>query len=752
MLRTEKTQNAEHNAWCVVRTEKTQNAMRKRILIAVILLCLYGPGLDSAQGGEPVASDPSPVTRDSSDEQRTTRDEIRAIDFVGNRNYRDNVLVKKLGFKVGDYFDPILAEAYRETLSEFYRNKGFAFADVVLDSEKLKNKRVVYIIDEGPRVRITKVKFSGNKAIKASALKKAIKTKTRRWLVLPKYYVEEDVAEDVLRLQNIYYNRGYLDYSVEPRVDFTKGKSRAHITFEIEEGPVYMVRNIVFAGAEHFDKEKLRAGLKLKQGQAYNKRLADSHAKQLVKLYREQGYVDAEIEQRPQFIADVNLVNVLFDITEGGQFRIGRIDITGNEQTQDKVIRRVLDERDFSPGQLYNACLAPKAGGGKLEKEVQRTVLAEEVMIRPIAPISGEPGQKDVKVDIKEGRTGMIMLGGAVSSDAAIMGQLVYSQQNFDITDWPESFKDFITGNAFKGAGQSLRIAAEPGTEVSQYSIVFSNPYFRDKPVSLDVAGSSWSRGMESYDEQRIKGFVGFEKRLKNKWRKSIGIRCESVDVGGLDTDAPQEIIDVKGDNALVGVRFGIGKDLRDDIWYPSKGRWFNASYEQVAGDEIFGVASGTYRWYKTLYEDLAERKTVLALKLLGGVVLGDAQPFEKFYAGGTGTYGIRGFDYRGISPRGMQTNVTNPQRKDPVGSDWIFLANTEVTVPISSDNFAALFFLDSGAVDTGGYRASVGIGIQILVPQWFGPVPMRFELATPFMKDGEDKTQTFSFSVGRMF
>jgi len=374
------------------------------------------------------------------------------------------------------------------------------------------------------------------------------------------------------------------------------------------------------------------------------------------------------------------------------------------------------------------------------------------VVIRPVEPISGEPGQKDAKVDIKEGRTGMVMIGGAVSSDAEVMGQLVYSQQNFDITDWPESFKDFMTGKAFKGAGQSLRIAAEPGTEVSQYSITFTDPYFRDKPVSLDVAGSSWSRGRESYNEERIRGFVGFEKRLKNKWRKSIGIRCESVDVGSIDTDAPQEIIDVKGNSALIGVRLSIGRDLRDDIWYPSEGRWFNASYEQVAGDEVFGVASGTYRWYKTLYEDLAERKTVLAMKLLGGVVLGDAQPFEKFYAGGTGTYGIRGFDYRGISPRGMQTNVTNPQRKDPIGSEWIFLANSEVTVPIASDNFAALFFLDSGAVETGGYRASAGIGVQILVPQWFGPVPMRFELAAPFMKSSGDETRTFSFSVGRLF
>lgn len=67
-------------------------------------------------------------------------------------------------------------------------------------------------------------------------------------------------------------------------------------------------------------------------------------------------------------------------------------------------------------------------------------------------------------------------------------------------------------------------------------------------------------------------------------------------------------------------------------------------------------------------------------------------------------------------------------------------------------DEFAALFFVDSGTIDTGDYRVSVGTGIQILIPQWFGPVPMRFSIAAPVMKDKEDKTQVFNFSIGRLF
>ena len=678
---------------------------------------------------------------------------VRSIEFVNNRAFKDKTLRKKLDFDVGDYLDPILAEAYRRTLMEFYRGKGFAFVHVTLDKNKLQQGDVVYIIDEGPRVRVASVKFSGNKSIKTSALKNAIKTQTRSWFILPSHYIEERPIEDLTRLQNIYYERGFLDYKIDVKRIFSDGRAKVHITFEIEEGPVYTVGKIIPTGNKYFDSQKLLEGFKLKQGQAYNKQLADSHAKRILTLYQENGFSDTQVRQRPGFVRDTTVVNVEFNIIEGRQFRIGQVNITGNEQTQDKVIRRVLDEYDFTPGQLFNASLAPKQGGGKLEKYVQRMTLAEEVIISPAAPESGATDQKDINVDIKEGRTGLIMLSGGISSDSDIIGQLVWQQRNFDISDWPESFGDFITGQSFKGAGQSLRIAMNPGTQVSSYSVSFSEPYFRDKPTSLDVVGMSWTRWRESFNEQRTKGYFGFENRYKNKWRRNFGFRAENVEVFDLDYDAPEEIIDVKGNNTVLGAKFGFGRSVTDDIYTPSEGYTFNVSYEQATGDETFGILNGTFIWYGTLYEDLAERKTILATKLLAGTVFGPAQPFEKFYAGGVGIYGIRGFRYRGVSTRGLQTNVPpeTAEREDPIGSDWIFLANTEATVPLIGENFMALFFVDSGTIDTGHYRASAGAGLQIMIP-WLGPVPMRIGFASPFMKDDEDQTQLIFFQMGSLF
>jgi outer membrane protein assembly complex protein YaeT len=681
------------------------------------------------------------------------RNLVRSIAFVGNRAYRANALRQKLGFKVGDYLDPTMVETYRGTLVEFYLKKGFAFVQIALDSEQLSVGKVIYTINEGPRPRVTKVSFSGNSAIKTRALRGAIKTRTTKWFVWPAYYVEEKPAEDVARLQNIYQAKGFLDAKITARREFSKSKRKVRITFVIDEGPAYIIERIVLTGNEHFDEKQLRAKLKLEQGQIYNERKAGSDVNRLLKFYRENGFIDVEVGRRRGFVSE-GKVNVEFEITEGERFRIGLINITGNEQTQDKVVRRVLDEYDFQPGQWYNADIARGDGSGYLEKLLRRTALTEAATITP----SGEaPGQKDAQVNIIEGQTGMVMVGGGVSSDMGLIGQLVFEQRNFDIGDWPESFGEFITGRAFKGAGQNLRIALQPGTEVSEYSINFTEPYFRDKPISLNVVGLGREWDRECYDEGITRGYVGFERRYKNRWRRSIGFRMGNVEVESIDIDAPKEIKDFEGDNALAGVRLGIGRDLTDDRFNPTKGYSFNAGYEQVGGDHTFGILSGTYRRYGVLYEDLAGRRTILATKLLAATVIGNAPPFEKFYAGGTGTYGIRGFDYRGVSTRGVPTTaggvpIAGAEEKDPIGSDWVFLANAEVTVPLVGEEFSALFFIDSGAIDSGNYRASVGTGIQILIPQWFGPVPMRIGVAAPFLKDGADDTETFFFSVGRLF
>ncbi len=292
----------------------------------------------------------------------------------------------------------------------------------------------------------------------------------------------------------------------------------------------------------------------------------------------------------------------------------------------------------------------------------------------------------------------------------------------------------------------------QPGVEVSSYSVSFTDPYFMDKPTALSVTGSSWERWFRSHDERRTKGTVYFIKRYPNFWRANLGFRVENVNIGNIDYYAPQVIKDYHGDNLLLGVKVGIGRDTTDDVYIPSRGYVFNINYEQVTGDHDFGKLEGSGVLYNTLYEDFRERKTILATRILAGTTFSNAPFFEKYYAGGIGEYGIRGFEYRGVSTRGLQTNVLNPLYIDPIGSDSIFIASTELTVPLIGDNISALFFTDSGTIDTGPYRVSIGTGVQVLIRQILGPMPIRFTFSDPLKKDDDDKTQVFSFSMSGMF
>ncbi len=725
--------------------------MQDALSILLILFGLVGSASPclAADAGDP--NHPSSVT------DHPSGGIIKSIEFEGNKKFKDHVLRERLGFELGDRLDPFLAEGGRLTIMEVYRKIGFPSVEVALDRDRLAEGNLLYRIEEGPRVEIGTIDFVGNEAFGAGTLRQVIKIKEKKWLLWPYHFTEEAVEEDVERLREFYYGRGHLNYKIESRTELSPDGERMDVAFLIEEGPVYHVARIAFTGNTRFRDESLRESLELQEGDVYLKAQADKAVRRMEQRYREIGYVDAEVRQSVKFTPAVkdNLVVLAFDVREGNQFRIGRVDITGNDTTKDKVARRVLDEYDFTPGELYDAKMAPKEGNGRLEKYVQRAASAEQVMIRPVTPEDGDPNRKDVRVDLEEGMTGIIRPGIGFSSDNGVLGQLIYQQQNFDIADLPEDLGEWFTPwRAFRGAGQRFGIRLEPGTRYSQYSVSFSDPYWRDEPITFHTLGQSWKRFRESYDEDRLKGAFGFEHRLNEQWRRSIGFRAENVGVGDLDFDAPQEIRDFKGDTQLFGVRFGAGFSGVDDVYDPSEGRSIGAFYEQVTGDDAFGILEGSYTHYFTLREDVLGRKTILAGKLVAGTILGDAPPFEKFYAGGTGRYGIRGFEYRGVSTRGLQTNVDPAlaERKDPVGSDWVFLAGAEITIPLVGENFGLLLFTDSGTIDTGSYRLSVGAGLEIKIPQIFGNMPIRFEIGVPLLKDDEDETQIFSFSGGGMF
>jgi outer membrane protein insertion porin family len=664
---------------------------------------------------------------------------VRELAFKGNRKVSNNKLSSELGLKPGDYLDVLAARAGVDAIQKLYVEKGYAWVKVSLEESSLAVGKVTYLIEEGPKPKIVYIKFNNNHVLSKRQLARAISTKVKKLFFWSAYYVEEKVQKDVLKIQEIYQKRSYLDIRVEQKVTFSSDRKKAYVEFSLTEGPSYTVESIQIDGNKFFDTAALREEFKLNDNGLFSNDRAEFDAKKIRSKYQEQGFVDVQVNTKRTF-HDGARVQVEHEITEGGRFRIGQVTITGNTTLHDNVIRRVLDEEKFTPGNWYNADTARGNGEGELEKRVKATVYTESLAIQAVP--SADPNRKDAMVNATEGQTGSIILGVGVGSDSGVMGQIGFDQRNFDISNPPDSWTQLITGKAYRGAGQRFRVSLSPGTQQSSYMVSFTEPYLYDKPISMEVAAMGFEREWESYTEKRIGGRLGFEKRYADDWRRGVSFRLENVNVGDLDWDAPKEVTDVEGNNLLAGARLYVGKDTTDSRFRPTKGYNFDFGYEQVGGDYTFGILSGTQRWYRTLYEDLSELKTVLETKIHAGTIVGDAPLFEKFYAGGTST--CRGFEYRGISPRAVND--------DPIGSDWMVNGSAEVGVPLGSETFSWLFFTDAAMIETGSPRTAIGTGIQIQIPQWFGPVPMRFELAAPITKEDEDDTRVFSFSVGALF
>ncbi len=666
------------------------------------------------------------------------RNLIRSIVLQGNKKISDSRLLSELGIKQGDYLDLFVIKAGVEKLEEFYRQKGYAFSKIELDESRLSLGQVVFTIQEGPRTKIIKTEFSGNRAFSDRQLLKIVKSKTKKFLFFSVYYDKEQADEDTGKLTEAYLKHGYLDVKIESSIGFDEEYRKAHVTFTISEGPQYHVQSVGFGGYSFFNEADLRSQLKLTPGSVFSPDRLEFDTSRIRGQYLAEGFLDVQVDPKQALLPD-SQASVEYQITEGSRYRIGQITITGNRTIQDRSIRRILDEEGFVPGRWYDGRAARGDGKGELEKIVQQTAVTESAAI---IPAGTEPDRRDALVQITEGQTGTIMLGAGVASDSGLIGQISLDQRNFDITDWPSSFSDLITGKAFRGAGQRFRAIYSPGRRWSSYSIGFTEPYLYDQPLALDTSFSGFTRLRESHDETRSGASLGLTKRYPDHWRRGFSFRGENVKLNRLDADAPSDVRDAAGDNLRLGTRFWFGRDLTDSRFQPSRGTNFDAGYEQVFGDHTYGLLTGTYRWYKTLYEDLSELKTILETKIYAGTVVGNAPTYDRFYGGGIGS--LRGFKYRGISPRG--------ENDDPIGGDWMVHGSAEVAIPFGSQIFSWLLFSDVGLFESGGVRSSIGTGIQIMIPQVFGPVPMRFELGLPITKDNDDDTQAFSFSVGALF
>ncbi len=290
--------------------------------------------------------------------QVAERPSIRHIRFIGNRGFSDRKLTRETGIKVGDALNHYAVEEARRKVEEFYRSRGFTQAQIDIHEGKgTDDHGVVLYVAEGPLIQIAKVEFVGNTIASDGRLKTQIDSKPGFFGIIGLFRGKLDrtkLEEDEEKLLAYYRSLGYFRARLgcELKID-SSGKS-ATLTFVVDEGPRYVIRNVSVAGNEVFGSPDLLTKLELQSNQHFNQAKMNRDVEQLRDVYGGQGYVFANVKADPVFLEEPGQLDLVYHVEEGEQFRAGKIhvNITGDyPHTRDMV---VLNRVSVTPGEILD--------------------------------------------------------------------------------------------------------------------------------------------------------------------------------------------------------------------------------------------------------------------------------------------------------------------------------------------------------------------------------------------------------------
>lgn len=670
----------------------------------------------------------------------TERPVLEALEFEGNRTFDDEDLAGTVGVEAGSLIDRHKVFTGVDAIERLYRDKGYYFVTVSLDEALLRNKQTArYTITEGPRVRVRHIEFEGNASIGSRELQQKMETRTWFPFIIPGLYDEDKIQRDVVAIRNYYVEQGFLDVQVGRELEFSDDKEKLTVRMIVDEGPRYEVRSVALEGVERFSRSLLKKQMALSPGVPYTAERVRQDVDLVSSTYGEVGYIQSSVKPVIDFTEQPGQVDVTFQVDEGRAVTVGEIRIEGNRLTQDKVVRRELR---FYPEEPVNTKLIEKA-----ETRLKGLGLFERDSVQITTIPTADPDVADILVRVEETETANLILGAGVSSNSGVLGNISFTQRNFDAMDWPESNDEFWRGEAFRGAGQNFSITLEPGTELQRYRVGFRDPHVFDTEYSFSSSVFFFDRLRDAYDERRIGGRFGFGRELREDLRAFANFRLENIRISDLDLLVPGDVLDVEGSSNLTSIEVGLTKDTTDSYLFPTEGYRLTGAVEQagaMGGDYDFTRFTVDARRYWTVTRDVLDRKSVLAVRGRAGFLAGDAPIFERFFAGGHGS--IRGFEFRGVGPRELDTAL---------GGDFMALASAEYSFPIFGKNLTGVLFLDTGTVEetieVTTWRAAVGAGLRFTVP-FFGPVPFALDFGVPISSDGDDEEEVFSFSIGTSF
>ncbi len=667
---------------------------------------------------------------------------IIKISFQGNEAKKDEKLTEELGLKPYSILNRNEVRQSINRLLEFYKNDGYYNVEINEKIKELPDNEVTltYVIKEGEKVLISSIEFKGNKVFKSRKLKKEMLTKKKSWLswftdtgVLDKKKLEYDVQ----KLGAFYDSHGYLNSRIgEPEIIYDKAKKELRMIITIIEDEQYFVNDIVVEGDLLRPADELRRLINVKKGDPFSRQVVHTEIENIKNLYGTLGYAYTEVSPSHKSIEGTNLVDVHLKVEKKKKVRIERINISGNEITKDKVLRRELKVKE---GDYFNS--------DKLAKS-RENLDRLEIFEKHEAKIRRGSSDDLMIIDIE----GEEQLQRSVSFSAGYGG---YEGLMFQL--------QFENNNLF-GRGQNFSIEAMAGSRTTQFNATLVEPWLFDRDVRGSINAYSWDTEYDYYNfsddeyskfednRKKYGGSVGisFLLGLDDYTRGSVFYSYDQSKVTGGAVLGDDEIS--KDYNLTSSVILGIERNSKDKWWDTSKGS-VNAFNFEYAGDPLGGdVAYNRYilnsSWYFPVF-----KSTVLVASAQLGYIKGRSGGYlpwyEKFRLGGIDS--VRGYEYGEIVP-------LYPTTYSEWAGDKMWLYKVEYRVPIKKGEkgITALAFFDAGNAFRSsdnwkrGAGTSVGIGIR-----WQSPMgPLRLEYGYKLNKraDYDSDSGKFEFKIGGSF
>jgi len=660
----------------------------------------------------------------------TEKPNIRRIQIYGNSHIDEEKIRENLTLTTGAILNLYQVRKNIDQIKSMYREKNYYNVEVSFEVKPVDNHQadLEFVIKEGAKVYVTQIAFEGNQSFEAKQLRKIIQTKEKGlfFFLTESGDLDNDVlGQDVSLLTSFYQNHGYMHARVgEPKIDIKE--KEIHITFKIEEGPQYKVRNVDISGDLIKPKDELLKLLSITKETYFNREVVHQDVLALTDVYQNQGYAYAQISPRTATAPDELAVDITYTIRKQQQVFFENITISGNKRTRDKVIRREL--KVIEEGLYDNQAL---------KRSVQNLYRLDYFDDIKIDTVKGSADDKmNLNIEVAEKSTANFTFG------------IGYSDEEYAFVNGSIAEQNFL------GKGQTLKLSALLSGNTTQYDLTFIEPWLFDIPLYFKVMAYDQDKAYTGYDRETSGAGLTIGYRVWDFTNFYWGYKFDKSDIiidPDLRDEVQDSIKDLEGNNITSSTDLSLVYDSRNRRFSATEGSKHSIYFEYagLGGDIGYNKLTASSQKYFPLYKVFVG----FLHGKIGYVYENDPQKFlpdyEKFYLGGISS--MRGFGYQGVAI----TEISSDTGKEiKAGGNTMILFNAEILFPLlPQQGVQGFLFYDTGNVyggdiDLSDLRQSAGLGIR-----WLTVIaPLQLVYGWILDRRDDEPSGRFEFSFGGSF